>query len=163
MVVAFGRGAASPDPGAHTARRRRLGLVYGAATGATIAAYTLWDAHSVTALEVPALPYFTLGLVAQTIGVTPTVLTARGRAALPEVLRRHRVEIAVVAALSPLAYVFVLQALKTAPVALVAPTRESSIVIGALLSWLVLKEPHPAVRLAGSLVLLAGVAVLAVA
>jgi drug/metabolite transporter (DMT)-like permease len=67
----------------------------------------------------------------------------------------------VVAVLSPLAYVLVLQALTLAPVAVVAPVRESSIVVGALLSWLVLREPHPARRLLGSVVVLAGVAALA--
>jgi drug/metabolite transporter (DMT)-like permease len=77
------------------------------------------------------------------------------------VLTTHWHEILVVAVLSPLAYVFVLQALTLAPVAVVAPVRESSIVVGALLSWLVLREPHPARRLLGSVVVLAGVAALA--
>jgi drug/metabolite transporter (DMT)-like permease len=76
-------------------------------------------------------------------------------------LTRHRREIVVVAALSPLAYVLVLQALTMAPVSLVAPVRESSIVVGALLSWLVLREPHPARRLLGAVVVLVGVAALA--
>nr|MDQ6936034.1 EamA family transporter [Actinomycetota bacterium] len=44
---------------------------------------------------------------------------------------------------------------------LVAPARESSIVVGSLLGWLVLREPRPARRLAGAAVVLAGVAALA--
>jgi drug/metabolite transporter (DMT)-like permease len=154
LVISFGRRGAT-DP-----HRRRLGVLYGAATGASIAAYTLWDAHSVTTLAVPALPYFTLGLVWQTIGLTPRAV-GRRRPTIGPTIRRYRQQILVVAALSPLAYVLVLQALTLAPVSVVAPVRESSIVVGALLSWLVLREPHPARRLLGSLVVLAGVAALA--
>ena len=65
-----------------------------------------------------------------------------------------------VAVLSPLAYVLVLQAMRMAPVALVAPARETSIVIGSLLAWLVLHEPHPARRLVGSAVVLVGIVAL---
>ncbi len=154
LVISFGR------PSADSPHRRRLGIIYGVATGASIAAYTLWDAHAVTTWAVPALPYFTAGLAFQTLGLTPGAL-GRRRPTIGPLLRRHRVEIVVVAALSPLAYIFVLQALTLAPVSVVAPVRESSIVVGALLSWLVLREPHPARRLAGSLVVLAGVAALA--
>ena len=50
----------------------------------------------------------------------------------------------VVALLSPVAYILVLRAMQEAPVALVAAARESSIVVGALFGWLVLKEARPA-------------------
>jgi drug/metabolite transporter (DMT)-like permease len=154
LVISFGR--RNPD----SPHRRRVGILYGAATGASIAAYTLWDAHAVTKLGVPPLPYFTIGLVWQGLGLTPAVL-GRRRPTIGSLLRTHRLEILVVAVLSPLAYILVLQALTLAPVSVVAPVRESSIVVGALLSWLVLREPHPARRLVGALVLLAGVAALA--
>ena len=154
LVISFGRrNPASPH-------RRRVGIAYGVATGVSIAAYTLWDAHSVTALAIPALPYFSLGLVWQSIGLTPGAL-GRRRSTVPRIFGQYRREILVVAVLSPLAYIFVLQALTLAPVSVVAPVRETSIVIGALLSWLVLREPHPARRLIGSVVVLAGVAALA--
>lgn len=154
LVISFGGRHAS------SAHRRRLGILYGVATGASIAAYTLWDAHAVTSLAIPPMPYFTLGVLFQWLGLTPRVLTRR-RASLGPMLARYRTEILVVAALSPLAYVLVLQALTLAPVSVVAPVRESSIVVGAVLSWLVLREPHPARRLVGAVVVLAGVAALA--
>jgi drug/metabolite transporter (DMT)-like permease len=158
LVISFGRAhAASPH-------RRRLGVLYGVATGASIAAYTLWDAHAVTTLGIPPLPYFTLGVTFQWLGQTPGAWRQGQRlptGAALALLSTHRREILVVAALSPLAYVLVLQALTMAPVSLVAPVRESSIVVGALLSWLILREPHPARRLVGSVVVLAGVAALA--
>jgi drug/metabolite transporter (DMT)-like permease len=63
--------------------------------------------------------------------------------------------------LSPLAYILVLQALQLAPVSIVAPGRESSVVLVGLAGWLIFKEPHPARRLVGAAVVLAGVALLA--
>jgi drug/metabolite transporter (DMT)-like permease len=153
LVISVGRrNPSSPH-------RRRVGVAYGVATGASIAAYTLWDAHAVTTLGIPAMPYFTLGLLCQTLGLTPGAM--RRRSEVRSVLLQHRWPVLVVAVLSPLAYVFVLQALTLSPVSVVAPVRESSIVVGAVLSWLVLREPHPARRLAGALVVLAGVAALA--
>jgi drug/metabolite transporter (DMT)-like permease len=154
LVISFGR--APPD----RPRGRRAGVTYGVATGASIAAYTLWDAHAVTALAIPALPYFALSVSVQALGLTPGAWL-RGRTTVRALLVEHRREILVVATLSPLAYVLVLEALTMAPVSVVAPVRESSIVVGALLSWLVLREPHPARRLAGAVVVLAGVAALA--
>jgi drug/metabolite transporter (DMT)-like permease len=155
LVISFGRRQPA------SAHRRRLGMLYGVATGASIAAYTLWDAHAVTALGIPPLPYFAVSVAWQWLGLTPGVWLRRRTGTARWLLTEHRREILVVAALSPLAYVLVLQALTTAPVSLVAPVRESSIVVGAVLSWLVLREPHPARRLLGSVVVLAGVAALA--
>ncbi len=134
---------------------RRKGMVYGVATGASIAAYTLWDDHAVNALAVPPLPYFAFGCLVQCLVLAPQ--TWRDRDQARWVWAEHWREVVVVAVLSPLAYVLVLQAMRLAPVSLVAPARETSIVVGALLSWLVLREPHPARRLVGSAVVLVGI------
>ncbi len=61
----------------------------------------------------------------------------------------------------PVAYLLVLYALRRAPVTLVAPTRELSIVFGGLAAWLILKEPHPVRRLAGACVVLLGIVAIA--
>ncbi len=139
------------------------GLVWGLATGATIAAYTLWDNRSVNTLHVPPLPYFTLGAVLQ-LGFLAVLLARR---TTPTPVRRVWAETRrlglVVAVCSPLAYVLVLRAMQLAPVALVAAGREASIVIGAGFAWLVLREAHPARRLVGAGVVLAGIALIAVA
>jgi drug/metabolite transporter (DMT)-like permease len=144
----------------HDPVRRRRGVRYGVATGVTIATYTLWDDHSVNALDIPPLPYFTLGLLLQTLMLAPGVWRQRN-SAIPQ-LRVEWRQIGVVAVLSPLAYILVLEAMRLAPVALVAPARETSIVVGGLLSWLVLHEPHPGRRLVGSAVVLVGIAALVV-
>jgi drug/metabolite transporter (DMT)-like permease len=145
------------------ASRPRAGVAWGLATGLTIAAYTLWDNHSVNALDVPPVPYFVLGLVLQLPFLA--VLMSRRRDPVPvrDVWASARTPALVVAALSPLAYILVLRAMQLAPVALVAAGRESSIVVGAVFGWLVLREPRPARRLVGAAVVLAGIGLIAVA
>jgi drug/metabolite transporter (DMT)-like permease len=139
----------------------RGGVVWGLATGATIAAYTLWDNRSVNALHVPPVPYFVVGILLQLPFLA--LLLARRPAPTPlrEVWRTAWAPALVVATLSPLAYLFVLRAMQLAPVALVAAARESSIVVGAVFGWLVLREPRPARRLVGAVVVLAGVGLIA--
>ena len=133
----------------------QAGVTWGVATGVAIAAYTLWDDHAVNALDVPPLPYFALGLLLQLPALT--LLLGRRRALLPTVWREARGPVIVVAVLSPMAYVLVLRALQLAPVSLVAPARETSIVVGALLAWWILREPSAARRLVGAAVVLAGI------
>lgn len=155
LVMTFGGGADG---------RRATGVLWGVATGLTIAAYTLWDHHAVAELAVPPLTYFCLGLVLQAVPLAAsTVGSAERRAEVRPALRRHWREVLAVAVLSPLAYVLVLQALTTAPVSLVAPLRESSIVVGAVLGWWLLGEPRALRRLAGAAVVLGGIALLSVA
>jgi drug/metabolite transporter (DMT)-like permease len=69
--------------------------------------------------------------------------------------------VVVVAVLSPLSYILILFALQLAPVSLVAPAREVSVVVVALAGWLLFREPHPLARLSGSAVVLGGIALLA--
>jgi drug/metabolite transporter (DMT)-like permease len=152
LLISLGGGALHP----------REGVAWGLATGATIAAYTLWDNHSVNALDVPPVPYFVLGLVLQ----LPLLAVLLRRRADPvpvrEVWRSARTPALTVAVLSPLAYLLVLRAMQLAPVALVAAARESSIVVGAAFGWLVLHEPRPARRLVGAAVVLAGIGLIAI-
>ena len=65
--------------------------------------------------------------------------------------------------LSPVAYLLVLFALRIAPVSLVAPARELSIVLGGLAAWRVLGEADPLRRIAGSGIVLAGITAIALA
>jgi len=143
--------------------RPRAGAAWGIATGATIASYTLWDNHAVTSLDVPPVPYFVLGILAQLPVLA--VLLHHDRHTMPvgEVWRSARGSVLAVAICSPLAYILVLRAMQLAPVGLVATGREASIVVGALFGWLVLREPRPARRLVGAVVVLVGIGLLAVA
>ncbi|MDT8914580.1 DMT family transporter [Amycolatopsis sp. PS_44_ISF1] len=154
LVISVGGGTA--DRAA-----RRAGVFYGVLTGATIAAYTLWDAHSVTTLGVPPLVYFGGGAVGQSLLLSRTAY--RGRAEAGRLWKEHRKEVLIVGLLSPAAYLLVLYALRIAPVSLVAPARELSIVVGGVAAWLMLGERNAVRRLIGSLVVLAGIAAIAVA
>jgi len=136
------------------------GIGYGLATGATIATYTLWDAHAVTTLAVPPLVLMAGSVVIESVLLAPYAMTRR--AEVRRLWRDHRTPILAVAVLSPLAYVLVLFAMRLAPVSLVAPARELSIVVASLGAWLLLGEPNPARRLTGSVIVLAGVAAIAV-
>jgi drug/metabolite transporter (DMT)-like permease len=103
-----------------------------------------------------------LGIVLQLPWLTALLATRRDPVPIGDVWRETRGPALVVGLLSPLAYILVLRALQMAPVALVAPARETAIVIGAVYGWLVLKEPRPARRLVGAVVVLAGIALIAV-
>ncbi len=136
------------------------GLFYGVATGVAIAGYTLWDYFSVARLEIPPVVYFGAGTMAQSLLLLPWAVRRRGL--IRPTWSSDRREILTVAVLSPLAYVLVLFAMQTTSVALVAPVRESSIVIGALMAWWLFREPDPLRRILGATVVLAGIALVAV-
>lgn len=141
--------------------RARASLGYGLATGATIAAYTLWDKHAVSALAIAPVIYEVGHFVVQTVLLAPLVARGERRAALVPVWRAHRAEILGVAVLSPLGYVLVLSALVFAPVSVVAPAREVSIVFGALLGARLFGEGDARRRVAGSILILGGIVALA--
>jgi len=147
------------EQGSETASRRWRGIRYGAAVGAIIAAYTLWDAAAVTVAGLEPVGYYWASMVVQLLVLGPLAL--RAPAAAAAVVRAHPVAVGLVGVLSPLAYVAVLMAYQLAPVSIVAPAREVSVVLIALAGWLLLREPHPARRIAGSVVVLAGIALLA--
>jgi len=139
--------------------RRWRGIRYGTAVGVIIAAYTLWDAAAVTRAGVEPVGYYWASMVVQLGFLLPLAL--RERTALVRVVRAHPVAVALVAVLSPLAYLAVLLAYQLAPVSIVAPAREVSVVLVALAGWLLLREPHPVRRIVGSAVVVAGIALLA--
>lgn len=147
--------------GAGAARRRGVSVAYGVGTGASIAVYTLWDQHSMTTLAVPPIIYFGLTVLGESLLLAPVAMRDAG--ALRALWRTHWWRLIVVGVLSPLAYLLVLYAMRLAPLSLVAPARESSIVLGALAGWLLLREPHPARRLIGSAISLVGITALALA
>lgn len=136
------------------------GLAYGIATGVAIACYTLWDNHAVVTWGLEPLTYFTFTITTQAILLTPGAV--RRRAHWQVTLQTSWPRSAVVAVFSPLAYVLVLIAMQTTPVSLVAPVRESSIVIGSMLAWWLYREPNPVRRLAGAVVVLLGIGLIAV-
>jgi drug/metabolite transporter (DMT)-like permease len=137
------------------------GVAWGLVTGAVIAAYTVWDKHAVSALALPPLFYDWAGGALRTVALLPIVAGRPG--AVRAAWRDHRREALVIAILAPLAYVLVLTALASSPVSYVAPAREVSILIGALLGARLLGEHGLRRRLPAAAAIVAGVVALAVA
>jgi drug/metabolite transporter (DMT)-like permease len=140
-------------------RENRAGVLFGLAVGVVIALYTLWDATAVTAGGLPVVGLYWGSLVVQTALLAPWALRDRQ---LRATAMAHPVAVPVVAVLAPLAYILILLAIQSAPVSVVAPAREVSVVLVSLAGWLWFREPHPAQRLAGAAVVLLGVGVLTV-
>lgn len=148
------------SPGRTTGAEVRRSIIFALLTGATIAAYTLWDARGV---EIVPPVLYSVGLdFWRAAFVAPLALgTSGGRATLRDVVRHQRTAVLAIGILSPGAYLLVLIALTIAPVSYVAPARELSILFGALLGLRLLREPDAGRRIAGALAIVAGVFALA--
>jgi drug/metabolite transporter (DMT)-like permease len=134
----------------------RAGVGAALCTGAFIAAYTVWDAHAVNNLDQPPLLYGWAFAGLMALALAPF---AHGAG---EIWRTQRGTVVSIGALNPLAYILVLFALTRAPVSLVAPVRESSVVVGALLGARVLGEGHMTRRILAATAIALGIAALAV-
>jgi drug/metabolite transporter (DMT)-like permease len=138
----------------------RAGVVWGGATGGLIASYTLVDGYGVKRLGIDAvlLDWFAnaLRLVMLGFAVIP-----QWRESLGKMEGHWRAAIGV-GALSPLGYILVLEAMAGgAPVSIVAPMRELSMMIVALLGMLLLGEKVGVARLGGCMAMVVGVVLLA--
>jgi drug/metabolite transporter (DMT)-like permease len=164
LVVIAGVGIVASVGEPRTASRDggSAGVRWGIYTGGTIAAYTLWDGYAVTSLGLDPVVFFAFYAAWQSITLAPMLRDPTRRAEARRIGSRHLKEIALIAVLSPLGYILVLVAMQAAPIALVAPARESSIVVGTLMAWWLFKEPRLAAKLAGSVVVIAGIALLSV-
>jgi drug/metabolite transporter (DMT)-like permease len=142
-------------------RQRTLPAVgLAAVTGAFTAAYTVWDSHAVNALHQPVIVYY---WGAELIRVALLAGPAwRSREGVRPQWRRHWRSALGVGALSPAAYILVLVALTLAPVVVVAPAREISIVFGVLVGATSLGEGHAARRTVAAVAILAGIVLLTV-
>ena len=142
------------------ATANRAGVLYGLAVGVLIAGYTVWDTAAVTGGGMPVVALYWSSIVVQLALLAPAAL--RRRAVLVEAARIHWRTALVVGVLSPLAYMLILVAVQLAPLSIVAPAREVSVVLVGLAGWLLFREPHPLQRLLGAGIVLAGVALLAI-
>ncbi|MGZ1492096.1 EamA family transporter [Brevibacterium sediminis] len=161
VVTIRPRGGVGPTS-SHGLRR---GLAWGGLIGAFIASYTLWDDFAVNHVSDSPLLYFAVseacvGLI-MTAGAFALPSGREKRADLREILTSHKRALVTVAILSPLAYVLVLYAMQQAPVALVAPVRETSIIVGTLLAWWFFGERNVVLKLAGALIVVVGIGLIA--
>ncbi len=125
-----------------------------------IALYTLWDGAAVTVGSMPAVGLFWGSLLFQVAIMGPFALRQRGD--LVVAAKTQWRAILTVGVLSPAAYILVLLAIQLAPISSIAPAREVSVVLVSIAGWWLLGEQHPAQRLLGAGVVLAGIGLIAV-
>lgn len=135
-------------------------VVFALLTGCMIASYTVVDKLAVAAFFVPPLLQDWSSNLGRVLIMTPMALHQRQE--LARVWRRYRGAVIAVAVLCPLSYILVLTAMVFTPVSYVAPAREISILVGALMGARLLAEAHATRRLAGATAMLAGIVCLAV-
>ena len=132
---------------------------YALMTGGVIASYATVDKVGVT--HVPPFVYIYLGLIVCAGLLAPVML--RRRAAIAAEWRNGPARIVAVAAMNLLAYTLVLFAMQQSRVSYVASVREMSVVFAAALGAAVLREPFGWQKIAGALLIFAGIAAIALA
>ena len=134
-------------------------ITYGLLTGLAIAAYSVWDAHAVQEWAVSPVAFMVGCTAAELVLYAPAL---RGRwGSLGAVGRRYAGRIVAFGVLSPLAYILVLLAVQRAPLSLVAPLREISVVLVSLYGVAILRDSRPCAKIAASVVVVGGIALIA--
>jgi drug/metabolite transporter (DMT)-like permease len=139
--------------------RLRAGLRWGLATGALIACYSVIDGYAIKVLAMSPVLYDWLNNVLRVLLQLPGY--ARDPAAYRTAWRLQWRHALVVGTLGPAAYICVLTALQQAPLSLVAPARECSMLVAALLGGHLLGEGDRRARLLGAACITLGVLLLA--
>ena len=135
-------------------------LAYAVLTGLLIGVYTVWDGHAVRASHAEPLFYLLIANLTIVAALTPTAL--RHRSTVRLLARDYRGVVVAVGILSPFAYALVLFATRLAGVSYVAPVREVSILIGAVIGTHYYRERGGWQRIAGAAAIVCGVIALAV-
>ena len=159
LFIVLGVVALTSGPARLRTSDARSAMSYALLTGTFIAGYTLWDKQAVSVFLISPLLLDWGANVGRTLLLTP-VAALRWEEVRVE-WNTHRFEVLGVAALAPLSYIFVLTALSFTPVSYVAPAREISILIGAVMGTRLLGEGDAPRRLAGAGAMVLGVVALA--
>ena len=153
LIATQGDLAAFRKPGSQT------GVRWGTATGGLIATYTVVDAYSVKQVGIAPVVLDWFAIVLRFFLLAPLVLANPKRAR--DKMRGFWWLAVGVGVLSPLSYIFVLLALDLgAPLSIVAPMREMSMMVGAMMGMVILREQVGIGRLIGCAVLIVGVILL---
>lgn len=135
------------------------GVRWGLLIGVFIALYTIVDAYGVKELLIMPVIFDWFTCATRTVMLAPHMI--HRRATSWKAMRGYWHLAWAVGVLSPLGYILVLYALRNgAPVSLVAPAREMSMMLGTFAGYFLLKEKVTAGRLAGCAAILVGVVLL---
>lgn len=138
----------------------RHGMGWAIITGLFITGYTLVDGHAVRGLD-SALDYTATLFLGNAILYVVTVVGIRGFDGVRRGIRENWWQQLLGGSASVLAYTLVLAAARLAPLGLVSAVRETSVIIGALAGWLILREPLGKRRLVAATAIAAGLVVIA--
>jgi len=136
------------------------GITYGVLTGLFIALYTFNDTVAVKKYAVSPLILTLATSFFSAVLLLPFVLHQKDQ--LKREIKVHKWAIVTIALLSPAAYILVLEALKYAPLSVVAPARETSILFGVFMGSRVFNEKDGKRRLIASVLILGGIIVLSI-
>ena len=134
------------------------GIGFALLCGLMIAIYTVWDQQSVTAVGVPIMLFYWGSIVMRVLLTAPSLWIHRRQ--IHQWVRTDLRVYLVVAVLSPMAYMLVLWAMTIAPLSLVAPAREISILLGVIAGAKLLREGQMLARLGAAALMLAGIVIL---
>ena len=139
--------------------RRGDAMLWALVTGVAIATYTLWDKNAVDDFDRSPLLYFWFNVL--TMSVLLGALATRRRERWQRVWTEERRAVLAFGVLGPTSYVFVLLALATSPASYVAPLREVSVVMAAVLGTVLLGEEAGLQRTLAAVAVAAGVVAIA--
>lgn len=151
VILARDQRATRSSPGATRIKSAEYGLMIGVMIGI----YTVWDKFLVGPLKMNPLILEWSATTLIGLMVTPSAL--RNLPLAREMWRKHKGVAISGALLSSASYILFLTALAVSAVSRVAPLRETSILIGALLGTRLLGEGHTRQRLAAAGAISAGV------
>jgi drug/metabolite transporter (DMT)-like permease len=160
LLIAGGAMALTGSVGKLRASGNLPAVAFALLTGCMIASYSVVDKLAVAAFFVPPLVHDWAGNLGRVVILTPTAL--RRRAEVVHAWRRFRTEAIAISILCPLSYILVLTAMVFTPVSYVAPAREISILVGAILGAQLLAEKDGRRRLIAAGAMVAGIVCLAV-
>jgi drug/metabolite transporter (DMT)-like permease len=136
-----------------------LPVGYGVLIGVMIAGYTLLDKGAVSVFAMSPLLLNYGSFLGQFLLLSP--FAKKEWPLVRKTWRLHRREAIGVGILSPLAYILVLTTMVFTPVSYVAPVREISILIGAVMGTYLLKEGFGARRIIAAMMVVIGVTAVA--
>jgi drug/metabolite transporter (DMT)-like permease len=160
-ALAIGGGAflLTGTPSKLKARGAGRGVTFALFTGTTIAAYSIWDKQAVAVAVIPPLIFDCLSNFYRSFLLFP--LAWRRRENIVRAWRTQRNAVFAVSLLAPLSYILVLTAMVFTPVSYIAPAREISILIAAVMGTQLLGEGDTARKLTAAAAMMLGVVALA--
>ena len=136
------------------------GITYGVLTGLLIAIYTVNDTIAIKSYAISPLLLTLSTNLFSTFLLLPFIFNQKEE--LKREIKMHKWVIIAIAVLSPAAYILVLEALKYAPLTVVAPARETSIVLGVFMGSKAFNEEDSKKRIIASVLILVGIIALSV-